>query len=167
MANERILVVEDEGAVALDIKHTLETFGYEVVGRSVSGNDAILEAETSRADLVLMDIVLKGSMDGIDAAIEIKKRLSIPVIFLTAHASDDLVRRAKLAEPFGYVIKPFSTKELHCVIEMALFRHKAEQKIRRSLDESERLNKLLLQREMRIKELRDELASLKLNRAVD
>ena len=160
MAGKRILVVEDEGIAALDIKRTLESFGYEVVGRVVTGNDAISYAESSRPDLVLMDIVLKGSMDGIDAAMEIKKRLSIPVIFLTAYAEDTLVSRAKLAEPFGYIIKPFNKRELHCIIEIGLFKHEAEQRLQQAFDESERLNKLLLQREFRIKELNETVAKL-------
>ena len=161
MTSYRILVVEDEGIAALDIKRTLESFGYEVVGRVVSGNDAISYAESSRPDLVLMDIVLKGSMDGIDAAMEIKNRLSIPVVFLTAYSEDELIRRAKLAEPFGYIIKPFNSRELHCIIEIALFKHHADQQLRRALDESERLNKMLLQREFRIKELNDQVARLR------
>jgi len=161
MTGNRILIVEDEGVAALDIKRTLESFGYEVVGRVVTGNDAISYAESTRPDLVLMDIVLKGSMDGIDAAMEIKKQLSIPVVFLTAYAEDELLKRAMLAEPFGYIIKPFNNRELHCIIEIALFKHQVDQRLKRALEESERLNKLLLQREFRIKELNEQVVSLK------
>ena len=161
MTDHRILVVEDEGVAALDIRRTLESFGHEVVGPVVSGSDAISYAERLRPDLVLMDIVLKGNMDGIDAAVQIKDRFSIPVIFLTAYAEDELLRRAKLAEPFGYIIKPFSRQELQSAIEIALFKHRANMQLKRSLDESERLNRLLQQRKIRINELNDQIARLK------
>src|SRR5882724_5460547 len=105
MPKIRILVVEDETIVSLDIQRRLKTLGYEVVGAAVSGEDAIQKAATHRPDLVLMDIMLDGEMDGIAAAEQIRGRLHIPVIYLTAYADTYTLQRAKVTEPFGYILK--------------------------------------------------------------
>ncbi len=128
----RILVVEDESIVALDIKNSLNILGYEVVGHASSGEDAIARAMETRPDLVLMDIILKGEMDGIQAAETIRARLDVPVIFLTACADDKTLNRAKVTEPFGYLLKPFEEWELHGHIEIALYKHNIERKLRES-----------------------------------
>src|SRR5262245_39964282 len=104
MQKVRILVVEDERIVALDIQRRLKALGYEVAGAAVSGEDAIYKATELHPDLVLMDIMLEGRIDGIMAAETIRCRLSIPVIFVTAHADAYTLQRAKVTEPFGYIL---------------------------------------------------------------
>jgi len=123
---KKILVVEDEGIVVLHIKKTLERLGYEVTGIAATGEDAIIKAMEDRPDLVLMDIVLKGAVDGIDAAEKIRAIFSIPVIYLTAHADEMTLERAKLTEPAGYIVKPFRKRDLFIAIEFALYKSRAE-----------------------------------------
>jgi PAS domain S-box-containing protein len=127
----RILIVEDEIIVARDLEIRLICMGYEVSGIAASGSEAIGLASSSAPDLVLMDIVLRGGIDGIEAAAEIRKRLRIPVIYLTAFTDAETLERAKVTEPFAYVVKPFSERELFANIEMALYRHRMETRIRR------------------------------------
>lgn len=126
MASAKILVVEDEGIVVLHIKNTLERLGYEVAGIAATGEDAIMKAMEDRPDLVLMDIVLKGPVDGIDAAEKIRAIFSIPVIYLTAHADEMTLKRAMATEPFGYIVKPFRKRDLYIAIEFALYKSRAE-----------------------------------------
>jgi len=121
-----ILVVEDEAIVARDIACTLGGLGYRVVDRALSGEGAIDKARAGRPDLVLMDICLGGSLDGIAAATVIRSELGIPVIFLSAFSDDETLERAKAAEPFGYLVKPFKERDLRCAIEVALHRHRFE-----------------------------------------
>jgi len=128
MAKTRILVVEDEGIISWDMENTLNRMGYEVAGAVDSGEEAIQKAVETKPDLVLMDIVLKGEMDGVEAAKQIRDRLDIPVIYLTSYADEQTLQRAKITEPFGYLLKPFEEKELHSTIEVALYRHEMEQK---------------------------------------
>jgi len=128
----RILIVEDETIVALDLQRSLEMLGYEVVGMAPSGEVAIAKAVSVRPDLVLMDIMLKGEMDGVQAAEEIRSQLNIPVIFLTACADESTLQRAKVTDPFGYMIKPFEDRDLHSHIEIALYRHRMERRLRES-----------------------------------
>lgn len=119
----RVLVVEDESLVALDIIQQLESDGYEVVGHALSGEEAIAKAaEQPRPDVILMDINLRGQVDGINAAEAISKTSETPIIFLTAHADETTLQRAKLTRPFGYIIKPFEPNELKINIEIALYR---------------------------------------------
>ncbi len=128
----RILVVEDEAIVALDLTSRLKMIGYEIVGTAATGADAIAKAIELRPDLMLMDIILKGEMDGIQASEVIRAKLGIPIIFLTACADDATLERAKITEPFGYLLKPFEERELHSHIEIALYKHKMERKLRES-----------------------------------
>jgi len=130
MAKTQILVVEDEGIVAEDIKKSLQALGYGVSGVVPSGEEAIKEVKENKPDLVLMDIVLKGEINGIDAADQIRFRFNIPVIYLTAYADEKTLERAKITEPFGYIIKPFEERELHTTIETALYKHKMERKLK-------------------------------------
>ncbi|HDZ26431.1 hypothetical protein LCGC14_0735150 [marine sediment metagenome] len=123
---KQILIVEDERVSAEDIKMSLQRLGYPVSGIAVSGEEAVRKAEEMHPDLVLMDIVLKGKMDGIEAASEIRSRLDIPVVYLTAHADKKTLARAKITEPFGYILKPFDDKDLQATIEMALYKQKTE-----------------------------------------
>jgi PAS domain S-box-containing protein/putative nucleotidyltransferase with HDIG domain len=130
MTRKRILVVEDESIVSLDISHRLRSLGYEVVGQARTGGDAVAMAGTHEPDLVLMDIQLEGNMDGIQAAEAIRRRFDIPIVFLTAYADSETVQRVKVTEPFGYIIKPFKDREVHTAIEMACYKHAAERRVR-------------------------------------
>ncbi len=126
MTPARILVVEDEGIVAQEIKSRLEKSGYSVCGVVHDGPTAIVQAGEMRPDLVLMDIRLKGEMDGVDAAGRIRDRFNLPVVYLTAYTDPATLKRAKAVEPFGYVVKPFDTRSLMVSIEIALHRHRSE-----------------------------------------
>ena len=126
MAEGRILVVEDEHIVAMGIKKMLKSLGYTVTGVASSGEDAISKAESTFPDVVLMDIMLKGDMDGVEAAREIRERFDVPVVYLTAYSDNNILERAKITEPFGYIIKPFDEKDLYSSIEVALHRQRTE-----------------------------------------
>jgi CheY-like chemotaxis protein len=122
LSHKKILIVEDEGITVLHIKKALEDLGYEIAGMASSGEEAIIKATEIRPDLVLMDIVLKGNVDGIDAAEKIRAILNIPIIYLTAHADESTLQRAKVTEPFGYIVKPFRERDLQISIECALYK---------------------------------------------
>ena len=122
----RIQIVEDELIVASDIKSCLRTLGYEVTCISATGKDAVEHAAHHKPNLVLMDIKLKGKMDGIDAAALIREQCRIPVVYLTANMDVVLLERAKHTEPFGYLVKPFEEHELMSTIETAMHRHRME-----------------------------------------
>ena len=132
MSKSKILIVEDDGIVAMDIESRLKSFGYDVCGKTGYAEKAIEKAEELEADLVLMDIVLKGEMDGIEAAKIIQSQFQLPVIFLTAHADKKRFDRAKMANPFGYILKPFRDRELKITIEMALYKAHADKKVQES-----------------------------------
>lgn len=131
MEELKILLVEDESVEAMDIKRTLESFGYEVPYVVLSGAEAIEKATEIMPDLILMDIVLKGESDGIEAVSKIKD-LNIPVIYLTAHSEDSTIERAKLTEPYGYIIKPYDVTELKHAIELAIYKNQMEKKLKNS-----------------------------------
>jgi len=132
--------VEDDAIEVMDIKRTLESFGYEVPYVASRGEDAIEKATEIIPDLILMDIILKGDVNGIEAAAAIKN-LDIPLIFLTAHSEEATVQKAKLAEPYGYIIKPYDPLELKYAIELALYKSKMEKKLK----ESERRYKFIVE----------------------
>jgi signal transduction histidine kinase len=126
----RVLIVEDEAIVALDLQHQLEQLGYVVCGMAGSGPKAIRKAEETRPDLVLMDVKLRGTMDGVEAAEELRARFDLPVVFLTAYADDAMLERVKATGPFGYLLKPFEGRELRVTIEIALYKHATEERMR-------------------------------------
>ncbi|AKB28749.1 response regulator receiver [Methanosarcina siciliae C2J] len=126
MAEGRILIVEDEHIVAMGIKRMLKSLGYTLAGVASSGEDAISKTESTFPDLVLMDIMLKGDMNGIEAAKEIKARFDVPVIYLTACSESKIVERAWKTGPLGYIVKPFDEKDLQKSIDVALRRHRME-----------------------------------------
>jgi len=128
----RILIVEDEGIIASDLEERLIELGYEVAGISPSGEEAVTRAADLKPDLVLMDIMLKGEMDGVEASGIIRKNMDIPVIFLTSFSDDQTLGRARITEPYGYILKPFEERELNCAISMALYKHEMEMKLRQS-----------------------------------
>ena len=122
----RILIAEDEAVTALDLKRELIALGYEVTGIADNASDAVNAAASQKPDLVLMDIHLSGSMDGIVAASAIRGSEDLPVVFLTAHSDQTTLDRALLASPFGYILKPFQVRELKVTIEVALYKHRKE-----------------------------------------
>jgi two-component system cell cycle sensor histidine kinase/response regulator CckA len=130
MTHPRILVVEDEGIVAMEIRNRLASMGYVVVAVVAAGELAIEKAGELQPDLVLMDIRLKGKLDGISAAEQIRAQFDIPVIFLTAYADEHTLQRAKVTEPYGYVLKPFEERELHIAMEVALYKHRIEHRLK-------------------------------------
>ncbi|MFA4825545.1 MAG: response regulator [Methanoregula sp.] len=131
MEKPAIFIVEDEAIVANDIKETLKSLGYAVLGIAKSGEIALEKVKELRPDLVLMDIHLATQMDGVETAGKIHVLYDIPVIYLTAYADKALLDRAKVTEPYGYVIKPYDERELNSVIEMALYKHQIEHEIKK------------------------------------
>ncbi len=131
MNNEKILIVEDEKIIALDLQRRLERFGYSVVGMASDGHEAVTLAKEREPDIILMDIMLAGAMDGIEAAGQIKARYGIPVIFLTAYTDEKTLERAKEVEPFGYILKPFKERELYTTIDIALYKNSIDRKLRK------------------------------------
>lgn len=132
MTDAKILIVEDEGIEALDIQHRLMNLGYSCPVIALSGEEAIKLTEDTSFDLVLMDIMLHGEVDGVWAAKQIMSSYGIPVIYLTAYADEDTVQRAKITDPYGYIVKPFKERELDISIDMALYKHKMEKKLKES-----------------------------------
>jgi PAS domain S-box-containing protein len=130
VAKAKILMVEDESIVAIDLQHRLTGMGYSVPAVAASGQDALKKASEIRPDLVLMDIRLRGDMDGIEVAEQIRDLLDIPPVYLTAYTDEDTLRRAKITEPFGYIVKPFDERTLRSTIEMALYRCKTERQLK-------------------------------------
>ncbi len=132
MNKKRVLIVEDESIVALDIHDRLSNLGYEIVDIAATGKKAIDLALKHKPDLILMDVHLRGEIDGIETASQIKDQLDVPIVFLTAFADENTLERAMLTEPFGYIIKPFEERELVVAIETALYKHRMEKALRES-----------------------------------
>ena len=130
MSSEKIMVVEDEWVVADQLCRDLKDLGYTVCSTASTGDEAIRKAEADRPDLILMDIVLKGKMNGIEAADRIASQFNIPVLYLTAYTNSEYIERAKQTNPFGYLVKPYNQKELYATIEMALHKHRVDQEIK-------------------------------------
>ena len=130
MTNAQILIVEDEIIVAENIRSRLKSLEYAVPAVVSSGEEAIQKAAETRPDLVLMDIKLEGDIDGVEAAEQIRARFDIPVVYLTAYADEDTLQRAKITEPFGYILKPFEVRELQTAIEVALYKHEMERRLK-------------------------------------
>jgi signal transduction histidine kinase len=134
MKKVKILVVEDEGIIAMSIQSTLKNLGYTVLSLAVTGKDAVKKAGDDKLDLVLMDISLRGEMDGIEAAGHIRSKFNIPVVYLTAHSDEKMLMRAKVTEPFGYIVKPFDDRDLRIAVEMALHKHRIEDEMKMRLE---------------------------------
>ena len=125
-----VLIVEDESVVALDLQQTLHEFGYDAFAIAATAEAAIIKASARCPDLVLMDIRIAGTVDGIDTAEILRARFGVPVVFLTAHADESTLNRAKRAEPYGYLVKPVKAAELRSTVEIALYRHEIEKRLR-------------------------------------
>ena len=139
---ERILVVEDERIIACDIKYCLENSGYNVLAVIAYGEQAIEKAEELQPDLVLMDVMLKGEMNGVQAAEIILNKLNVPVVFLTAHSDESTLIKAKATQPFGYIFKPFEETQLITTIEIALSKHQKETIMRDELQKEKEMREL-------------------------
>jgi light-regulated signal transduction histidine kinase (bacteriophytochrome) len=138
--SSKILVVEDETIIAMELGLQLKRMGYDVVGRVDSGARAIEKATELHPDLILMDIVMPGEMDGIDASKQIISKQNIPIIFLTAYADEKYIKRAREVGPFGYLVKPYEDRELRAAIEVALFKKSKEDEIKSKNAELQRLS---------------------------
>ncbi|MBN1315969.1 MAG: PAS domain S-box protein [Anaerolineales bacterium] len=136
--NARILVVEDQILIGKEIQNTLIDLGYSVPLIASSGIEAIEKTKSLKPDLVVMDIVLNGEMDGVSAAKVIQKEFNIPVVYLTGYTDDETLHQAQISEPFGYVVKPFNTQELHTNIQVAIYRHRIQKEL---IDREEALRK--------------------------
>lgn len=128
----RVLIVEDESIVAVDLQNVLEGLGYTVVGNAVSADDAVSKARDLNPDVILMDIMLRGNKDGITAALEIQKQHNIPIIYLTAYSDPELINNAIKTEPYAYLVKPFQTRQLFAAIEMTLYRSQLNDQLHRT-----------------------------------
>lgn len=131
-SKKKILIVEDQLIIAMDLKQTLEVLGYEVIGIAGSADECFLYFEKERPDLVLMDIMLSGSIDGISAAEVIHKDFDVPIIYLTAHSDDNSLLRANLTGPYGYIVKPIEERDLYTAIEIALHRFSIDKELKKS-----------------------------------
>lgn len=129
---DKILVVEDERLVAEDISECLRSVGYDVIGTAKSSEEAVAKVDEGRPDLVMMDITLRGDVDGIETAAILKERFSTPVVFLTAYSQKAILDRAKMVEPLGYVVKPFDESSLVSTVEMALHKARVDHALRKS-----------------------------------
>ncbi len=132
MEKTRILIVEDNPIVAEDLKIKLIQLGYEITGTAYSGEEALESVEQDRPDIALMDIRLGDGINGIDTAIKLKEHHALSVIYLTAHADDDTISKAKMTEPYGYIVKPFDETQIQSVIEIAIYKEKSDRKVRES-----------------------------------
>jgi PAS domain S-box-containing protein len=133
MTGESILIVEDEGIIALQLSKLLEKHGYQVTGMTAYGEDAVMMAEKNPPDLICMDIELLGKIDGIETACKIHEHADIPIIYLTAFSDNQRIARAKETVPYCYIVKPFNERELLASVDMALYRHAVDQRLRESM----------------------------------
>jgi DNA-binding NtrC family response regulator len=154
----KVLVVEDSKLLSNIIQASLKNLGHEVSAAVSTGEDAIKKAGFKKPDLVLMDIVLEGKMDGINAASEVRSRYNIPVIYLTGQEEKTFLERAKITEPFSYLIKPFRENELNAAIEIAIYKSKMEKDLKKNFEEWQ---KHTVGREVKMSELKNEIKELK------
>lgn len=133
------MLVEDEIIVAMDIRQRLEKMGYEVVAHAISGDEAVRYAKSTKPNLILMDIKIKGPIDGIETASAIHESQNIPVVYVTAYSDEGTLKRARVTEAFGYLIKPFEDRELRSVIEIAIYKHEMETKLRESEEQNRKI----------------------------
>ena len=139
MTSHSILIVEDENITAMELQERLKSWNYHVAAIASNGRQAIQNASELHPDLILMDIILKGDLDGIDTAEQIQATLDIPIVYVTAYADQQTLQRAKISTPYGYVLKPFDERELQIVLEMAIYKHRTEQELRQYREHLETL----------------------------
>ncbi len=139
MSGEKVLVIEDEKIIAMDLSRRLEALGYTVTGTAGDAESALRKARSLRPDIVLMDIVLPGGTDGVELSGLMRSEFEVPIVFVTAHSDDRTVERAKATGPYGYVTKPVDDRQLQIVIDMAIYKHGSEKALR---DSEERFRQL-------------------------
>ncbi|MBT5305552.1 MAG: response regulator, partial [Candidatus Scalindua sp.] len=135
----RLMIVDDEAVISMQLEDRLQSMEYDVVGTASSAEESVSMARVLRPDLILMDIVMQGKLDGIDAAKKIKADMDIPIIFLTAYTDDRYIKRAMSVEPFGYIVKPFRENEIRANIEIALYKRELERKQKQAEEKIRRL----------------------------
>lgn len=138
MSDYKVLIVEDELLVAADIEESLEILGYSVIGSVATGKDALQKVDEQLPDIILMDIMLKGDMTGIDTANAIRQKHDVPIVYLTANADISTIEKAKVSLPYGYIIKPFTEKDLQTNIEIARFKFNNDIKVKMESDQFNR-----------------------------
>ncbi len=141
--SKKIMIVEDENILVINAQKMLKKYGYDVSVTASTGEEAVIKAEENRPDLILMDVKLKGEMDGVEAARQIQDIYSVPIVFTTAFADDSTMKRARETTPFGYLIKPVKEKELKSTIDISLYKHKMEMQERHNREIQESLNAIL------------------------
>jgi PAS domain S-box-containing protein len=129
---QRILIAEDDGIIATRLQSILTKMGYSILAVAATGEEAVQRAAETQPDLALLDIRLVGDMDGIEAGGEIRARWGVPLVYLTAYLDDNLLQRARATEPYGYLVKPVQDRELRATIEIALYRHSIDRRLRES-----------------------------------
>jgi len=142
---KKILIVEDELLVAEDIAFRLKSLGYVITDLLISGEEVLPSIEKEKPDLILMDIMLKGKLDGIQTHELINRKYKIPLVYLTSYSDEKTFSRAKLTQPFGYIIKPFDERELHTVIEVAIYKHSMEMRLEHQLKNEELISRISTQ----------------------
>ncbi len=147
----KLIVAEDEFVISMQLEKALIAMGHDVIARAPSGEKAVELAREHQPDIVLMDIVMPGDIDGIDAAETIKNELGVPVVFVTAYTDDEVIERAKAAAPFGYIVKPFHDREVKAVIELAIYRSEMEQKLKTEIEERTQAENSLRENEVELK----------------
>ncbi len=152
MYKSRILVVDDETVITMQLEEFLVSMGCEVVGKASSGEEAVSKASELRPCLIIMDIIMPGKLDGIDAAKAIKEEMGIPVIFLTAYGGEQLIERAKEIEPLGYIVKPFEKRVIAATIKIALYKIDAEKMRKKKMEELNTSLRVMLGKSDEIKE---------------
>ncbi len=137
MNQRKIMIVEDEGITAMNIQSSLEDMGYTITSTAFTGESAVRKAAADNPDLIMMDIILDGEIDGIEAARQIQSAHDVPVVYLTAHSDQKMLNRIKTTSPFGYIMKPFDSRELQITVELAFYKHEMERKLKQSNDNLE------------------------------
>ena len=158
----RILAADDDFTVGMQMEEMLTALGYDVVGQAGSGQEAIEMARDLRPDIILMDIVMPGEVNGINAAKRIKAEWDIPIVFISGHGESDYIQEAKQIEPYGYVMKPFDENEIKAFVEIALHKHKMEKQLKQAHEQLERTNRHLL-REIKERQEKQEFSNFLLN----
>ncbi len=128
----KVFIIEDEAITALDIKRTLEKLNYEIVGIKDRGDEALKLIGETEPDVILMDITLKGELDGIETARLVNIQYKIPIVYLTAHYDDETIERSKTTNPYGFLLKPLNDRDLNSCLRMALYRFEAETRLKES-----------------------------------
>jgi PAS domain S-box-containing protein len=169
MEKARIIVIEDDVVIAVEIEQSLQLMGHDVVARAYNGEDSIRLAKQHKPDIMIMDIRLQGDMDGIQAAHIIRERFNIPIVFLAAHLDQERIEQSKLTLPFGYILKPVQQRDIRVTIEMALYvgkvdakRRQAEHELEQKASNLETVNEDLRNHQVELEQQNEELRAIQL-----